>query len=118
VPAIWATPERGNSVNTIKRLALGLVIATACIASVYLGAILAEVTLTPVGIGDTRQAETKIQVGMTKDEVRSLLGEPQMIGVTYGEDEWDYWEHRFVGSVLQVFFGGDGRVTRRQSYVD
>jgi hypothetical protein len=64
------------------------------------------------GVGDTDQAMLKIKEGMTRDEVRSLLGEPHEAHV-FG-DCWLYWEGwPSSGSLLHVHFGPDGRVDER-----
>src|SRR5262249_25048807 len=76
------------------------------------------------GIGDLDQAMLKVQEGMTKDEVRVLLGRPQR--VEFGEgtgsgvfgDGWYYREQVFGGSYLIVHFGPDDRVVQRYFWVD
>jgi hypothetical protein len=72
------------------------------------------------GIGDADQAESKINCGMTKEEVRALLGGPhEVIGVSisYGGvrgEEWLYYETWLGGgSLLKVHFGPDDRVDER-----
>jgi hypothetical protein len=72
----------------------------------------------PTGVGDVDQAESKIKIGMTRDEVRSLLGDPHAQRVCGGDlgEEWDYWESIFVGSVLRVHFGLDERVLATESW--
>lgn len=59
------------------------------------------------GIGDVEKAQSKIKTGMTKDEVRSVLGRPH----EDEGDEWIYWETRFADAKLLVRFGDDNRVT-------
>jgi outer membrane protein assembly factor BamE (lipoprotein component of BamABCDE complex) len=70
-----------------------------------------------LGIGDPKQAGSKVQEGMTMDQVRSLLGSPH----GRGEDhEGIYWTYRcdfFGGTLFRVHFGPDDRVTRRDWWV-
>jgi outer membrane protein assembly factor BamE (lipoprotein component of BamABCDE complex) len=80
------------------------------------GSIAAIALTTRPGIGDVEQAQSKIKNGMSKDEVRSLLGEPHLQG-SEGGDEWDYWQTRFVSSILRVYFGPDGRVASSEWWV-
>jgi SmpA / OmlA family len=70
------------------------------------------VLTTRAGVGDVEKARARIEGGMTRDEVRSLLGRP------HREDDvaWDYWETIFVGSVLRIHFGADGRVKYCESW--
>jgi SmpA / OmlA family len=94
----------------------GLLTLVVCAPFFWLAFNIGIVVLTTrPGIGDVKQAEIKIEVGMTKDEVRSMLGEPHLTGACGGE-EWDYWETVFVSSVLRVYFGPNGRVTSRESW--
>jgi hypothetical protein len=65
------------------------------------------------GVGDVGRAQRKIKDGMSKDEVRLMLGIPHVDG----GNEWDYWEHRFVGSILRVHFGPDDRVASSEWWV-
>ena len=64
------------------------------------------------GIGEPEQAKTKIKNGMTKDEVRSILGRPHSPkdGEDY-EDEWTYRCDFFGGTVFRVCFGSGDCVT-------
>jgi len=66
-----------------------------------------QIALTRPGIGDVKQAQRKIKDGMSKDEVRALLGSPHR----EDSDEWDYWSNKFVDCILRIHFGPDGRVT-------
>jgi hypothetical protein len=61
----------------------------------------------PPGVGDVERANRKIKNGMSKDEVRSMLGIPHVDG----GNEWRYWEDRLASSILRVQFGPDDRVT-------
>ncbi len=72
------------------------------------------------GIGDVERAQSKIAKGMSKEEVRSLLGRPhrQVTDKTKTFSQWDYWETVFVGSVLRIEFGPDDRVTSSAWWVD
>lgn len=65
-------------------------------------------------IGPVEQAQTKIKVGMTKEEVRSLFGLPHQ----QEKDEWEYFETEtlFGGSGLRVHFGRDGLVTKSEQF--
>jgi outer membrane protein assembly factor BamE (lipoprotein component of BamABCDE complex) len=58
-----------------------------------------------------------IKVGMARDEVRSLLGEPYLTGAC-GGDEWDYKCNPAGGARFRVFFGPDNRVTERFWWLD
>ena len=64
------------------------------------------------GIGEPEQAKIKIKGGMTKDEVRSLLGRPHSLrdGGDY-EYEWTYRCDFFGGTLFRVHFGPNDRVT-------
>jgi outer membrane protein assembly factor BamE (lipoprotein component of BamABCDE complex) len=58
-----------------------------------------------------------IQEGMTKDEVRSLLGEPTYTGGS-GEDDWTYKCSPGGGALFTVCFGLDERVSRHYWWLD
>jgi hypothetical protein len=65
------------------------------------------------GIGyPPEQHMITIKEGMTKDEVRSVLGEPHRIGAD-GGDDWTYRCDRAGGTLFRVRFGLDERVTER-----
>ncbi len=70
------------------------------------------------GIGDVGEAQKRIKPGMTKDEVRAILGRPRH-EMEYGRDgsEWRYWETMMVGSVLEIDFGPDDCVTSSEWWV-
>jgi hypothetical protein len=69
----------------------------------------------PSCIDDMEQAHNKIKVGMTRDEVRSLLGPPGR----QGNNEWRYYNTIFVTDcILEINFGPDGRVTERHWWAD
>jgi hypothetical protein len=60
------------------------------------------------GIGDVERAKRKIKTGMTKDEVRSVVGRPHL-DLGY---QWEYCDNRLLPEgVLLVRFGDDNRVT-------
>ena len=66
------------------------------------------------GIGDVERAKSKIEPGMTKDEVRAVLGGPHR----QETDQWTYWDSSIVlGSVLRIRFGPDDRVTSSDWWV-
>jgi hypothetical protein len=66
------------------------------------------------GIGDNAEKlRETVKEGMTKDQVRAVLGRPHRTG-DCGGDEWTYRCDFFGGSNFRVFFGSDGRVTRRE----
>jgi outer membrane protein assembly factor BamE (lipoprotein component of BamABCDE complex) len=87
----------------------------ACAPFLYVGIL--ALTTRP-GIGPVEQAQCRIKPGMSKEAVRSLLGQPHR-EANSGPDnaEWDYWETRFVGSILRIHFGPDGRVTDSEWWV-
>jgi outer membrane protein assembly factor BamE (lipoprotein component of BamABCDE complex) len=65
-----------------------------------------------------------IKGGMSKDEVRSVLGRPHM-QTDGGQDEWTYvpeqWTYRcdfFGGALFRVYFGPDGRVVSREWWLN
>jgi outer membrane protein assembly factor BamE (lipoprotein component of BamABCDE complex) len=107
------SPAQTPRKNAAVRLGVSLLILFAFVAFSCTGLL----DLRP-SIGDVEQAQTKIKPGMTKDEVRAVLGRPHRQG-EYGQygTEWDYWETMFVGSVLRVYFGPDGRVRGSQWWV-
>jgi hypothetical protein len=95
-------------------VAIGLLTLVICGPFIAMGLEMANVALTTrPGVGDVALAKSKIKNGMSTDEVRSLLGSPHREET----DEWDYWEHKFVGSVLRVRFGSDDRVTSSEWWV-
>jgi hypothetical protein len=95
---------------------IGLLTLVVCGPILVVGINLTKFTLaTPPGVGDVEVAQSKITNGMSKDEVRSLLGTPHRDR----GGEWDYWDSRFfVGSVLRVHFGDDDQVTSSEWWVD
>jgi hypothetical protein len=64
------------------------------------------------GIGNPEKAKAKIEIGMSKDEVRSLLGRPHQTSEDGRGDDWAY--HCGGGVILLVYFGPDDRVTSRR----
>ena len=68
----------------------------------------------PSGIGDTETAQAMIKIGMSKEEVRSILGPPNRDD----DDQWDYWDSAFAGSILRVHFGQDNRVTSSEWWLN
>lgn len=67
----------------------------------------------PPGIGDVGYANSKIKIGMTKAEVRALLGTPHR----QCQDEWSYWETRLgCGNILRVSFGDDQQVISSEGW--
>jgi hypothetical protein len=67
------------------------------------------------GIGSVERAKSKIKTGMTKDEVRALLGRPHVELMAIPDrdlmEEWLYYDSRWlVGSKLSIGFGCDDRV--------
>jgi outer membrane protein assembly factor BamE (lipoprotein component of BamABCDE complex) len=109
--------------NAALRWGVGLLIFLACVTFSCAGLGVIVLDLRPVdfrpGIGDPEQATIKIRNGMTKDEVRSLLGPPH----GRGDDRQDTidWTYRcdFFGSTrFRVHFGPDGRVTSTEWWPD
>jgi hypothetical protein len=92
-------PRRHLSV----REAIELLVVAICVPIVLVAIWLA--TERP-GIGDVEVAQGKIKNGMTRDEVRSVLGAPHQGGGT-----WLYWGTRLRGRVLRVHFGDDDYVS-------
>ncbi|WP_439623810.1 outer membrane protein assembly factor BamE domain-containing protein [Gemmata sp.] len=88
-------PRRHLSV----REAIELLVLVLCVPIVIVAIWLA--TARP-GIGDVDVAKSKIKNGMTKDQVRSVLGAPHQDGGT-----WLYWNTRLGDSILRVHFGDD-----------
>lgn len=70
------------------------------------------------GIGDVEKASAKLEHGMTRGEVRSLLGRPHQEREDGDSAEWDYYATKFVGSVLRVHFDADGKVTPLETWCD
>ena len=61
-----------------------------------------------------RQVASELQPGMTKEEVRQLLGEPRT-RVTMGEgvERWTYWNYDTQGQIgarTMIIFGDDERI--------
>lgn len=104
--------------RTVFLILFPLIAVFACIAIIF------GLDILRSGVVDTDQAKLMIKEGMTKDEVRSLLGRPREVitgRISFrGErgDAWDYWSTPFGGSILRVQFGRDGRVIERYSWVD
>jgi hypothetical protein len=97
------------------RAAIGLLMLVVCAPFLAVAVWLATVFLTiRPGIGDVEVAHSQIKKGMSKDEVRSLLGTPHR-EESY---EWDYWNSRFVGWILRVHFGDGGQVTSSECWGD
>jgi hypothetical protein len=100
---------------TLIYAAIGLLVLVLNAPFQAVGTWIAIVVLTTrPGIGDVEVAKSKIKNGMSKAEVRSLLGVPHRDR----GDEWDYWDSRFVGSILRVHFGDDGQVASSESWAD
>src|SRR3954465_4149577 len=109
--------------NTALRWGVGLLIlfAGAAFSCAGLGVIVLD--LRPVdfrpGIGDPEQAKTKIKNGMTRDEVRSLLGPPHGRGDDRQDAiDWTYRCDFFGGTRFRVHFGPDSRVTSTEWWLD
>ncbi|HTU23601.1 MAG TPA: outer membrane protein assembly factor BamE [Gemmataceae bacterium] len=97
------------------RAAIGCLTLVLCTPFLAVAIWLAAVVLTTgPGIGDVEVAQSKIKPGMSKHEVRSVLGAPH---VDRG-NEWDYWDTRFAGSILRVRFGDDGQLTSSEWWLD
>ena len=89
--------------------------STLVLAAIGLLTIATVLLTTRPGVGDVELAQSKIKNGMTKDQVRSVLGAP------HREEryEWEYWNSRlFAGSRLRVHFGEDGQVTSSEWWLD
>jgi hypothetical protein len=101
--------------SRLIRAAIGLLTLVLCTpflaVAIWLGTVI--ITIRP-GIGDVEVAQSKIKNGMSKGEVRSVLGAPHRDG----EQEWDYWDTRFAGSILRVHFGEDGQVTSSECWLN
>jgi hypothetical protein len=101
---------------------IGLLLLFACPA-LCCGLIGTTLDLRPVdfrpGIGDPEEAKIKIKEGMTKEEVRALLGRPHW--PRDGSESGDQWTYRCDfggGTRFRVYFGRDGRVTHREWWLD
>ena len=96
--------------------AIGLLVLVVCVPILEVAFDLATFALkSPPGIGGVELAQSKIKNGMSKDEVRSVLGAPHRDR----GGEWDYWDSRlFVGSVLRVHFGDDDQVILSEWWLD
>jgi outer membrane protein assembly factor BamE (lipoprotein component of BamABCDE complex) len=105
--------DAGNS-SLLRRCLLFLFLA-GCMALCCwcVGYFVAASNIRP-GIGDVQHAHDQIEMGMTKGEVRSLLGHPHREEA----DEWDYYQTIFVSSILRINFGPDGRVVEKQWWVN
>lgn len=51
-----------------------------------------------------------VKEGMTRDEVRGLLGNPHQVHSLHGEESWSYYLDPFGIDWFGVSFGPDGRV--------
>ena len=109
--------------NALRRCGAALLLFVACAVFLCLGYVIVALDLRPVdfrpGIGDPEQAKIKIKNGMTRDEVRSLLGPP------HGRDDDSqgaiYWTYRcdfFGGTLFRVHFGPDDRVTSSEWWLN
>jgi hypothetical protein len=84
-----------------------LALAAGCVALPPL----AFFALTKSGIGDPNQYNETVNVGMTAEEVRAVLGSPnEVYSYTGGEVRWIYYCDRLGWSYLGIVFGPDGRV--------
>jgi outer membrane protein assembly factor BamE (lipoprotein component of BamABCDE complex) len=70
------------------------------------------------GIGDPEQAKAKIRGGMTKDEVRSVLGRPHGQWDGPHGSRWVYRSDAVGSCLLSVEFGPDDRVTSSEWWVN
>jgi hypothetical protein len=52
----------------------------------------------------------KISEGMSKDEVKAILGTPHERFTDGEEESWYYWTDSFGIGYFSVYFGSDGRV--------
>jgi hypothetical protein len=110
--------------NVILRWGVGLLLFFACTAFLCVSYIAVALDLRPVdfrpGIGyPPEQHMVTIQGGMTKDEVRSVLGRPHW--PRDGSESGDQWTYRcdfFGGTLFRVYFGPDGRVTHREWWLN
>jgi hypothetical protein len=104
-----------NRRSRFIRGAVGLLALVLCAPILAVAVWLATVVLTTrPGIGDVEVAKNKIKNGMSKNEVRSVLGDPHRDR----GDEWDYWDTRFAGSILRVHFGDSDQVTSSEWWLD
>ena len=53
----------------------------------------------------------KIKEGMSRDEVRAILGPPHQRKKNHDRETWTYWSDAYDGYAVTVDFGPDGRVT-------
>jgi hypothetical protein len=114
------SPARSSGRSARRRCGVRLVLLVACaiLCSAGIGAVahgLLPDDCRP-GIGDVERAKKKIKPGMTKDEVRALLGRPHRRFDGPEESAWSYWDTVFADSVLRIHFGPDGRVTNTESW--
>jgi hypothetical protein len=106
--------KRDSAVNAIQRCIVGLFIVVTVIACAPFWDVAPGSGIAPIPFGF--HASGAVKGGMTKDEVRALLGSPDSFGSMDG-DQWNYRETILGGSIFRVSFGPDGRVTGCQEWV-
>jgi hypothetical protein len=106
--AIRPTPAHDKA-NPWPHYICGLAILCLCAWIVV-----AQLDLRP-GIGDPEVVKTKIDYGMTKEEIISILGRPhdQM-----GSDAWTYRCDFFGGTLFRVYFSKRGRVSSMEWWLN
>lgn len=115
-PLTDRSPMADALVSLVGRVLLGLACAVIVPYVPFAVVLVAAAITARPGVGDVDLAKARIHRGMTKGEVRSVLGLPHREGEYGHSSEWDYWEHAFVGSVLRIEFGPDDRVTSRYTW--
>ena len=110
-----------HRIGSLPLVAIGVLTLVACVPFMDLAIKISRFARISKGpsIGDPEQAEIKIHVGMSKDEVRSLLGHPYWPKErSDSRNEWTYRCDAFGGTLFRVYFGPDNRVTQREWWVD